>query len=102
MKLDEDKLFKYSSLQGEFVKELGLKEGIESIVLYEYEKVYYKSTAILKILRSLGSVWVFTNIFYIIPTFIRDFITALTKHTNFNIRTISQIEGIVGRNYLGI
>lgn len=85
MKLDEDKLFKYSSLQGEFVKKLGLKEGIESIVLYEDGTVYYKSTAILKILRSLGGIWVFTNIFYVVPTFIRDAIYDVIAKYRYNI-----------------
>jgi predicted DCC family thiol-disulfide oxidoreductase YuxK len=85
IKLDEEKLFKYSSLQGEFVKKLDLKKGIESIVLYEEGNLYYKSTAILKILRSLGGVWIFTNIFYIIPTFIRDYIYDVIAKYRYNI-----------------
>ncbi|MCF6244284.1 MAG: DCC1-like thiol-disulfide oxidoreductase family protein, partial [Sulfurovum sp.] len=35
---------------------------------------YYKSTAILKIVRSLGGVGILANILYVIPRFIRDFI----------------------------
>ncbi len=72
MKLDENKVLKYSSLQGEFAKTLDLDPGIDSIVLYEEGQLYYKSTAILKILRSLGGIWVFVNVFYLIPTFLRD------------------------------
>ena len=74
MRLDEEKIFKYTSLQGEYVKKLAIPERLESIVFYEEGKLYYKSTAILKILRSLGGIWIITNMFYIIPTFIRDFI----------------------------
>ena len=74
MKLDEEKQFKYSSLQGEYIKGLELEEGVESIILYEEGTLYYKSTAILKILRSLGGVWIVVNIFYLIPKSIRDFI----------------------------
>lgn len=74
MQLDESKVFKYTSLQGEYVKTLKLNKGIESIILYQDGKLYYKSTAILKIVRSLGGLWVFSIIFYLIPRSIRDFI----------------------------
>ena len=74
IKLDHNKIFKYTSLQGDFVKTLDIPENLDSIVFYEDHTLYYKSTAILKILRSLGGLWVFTNVFYIIPRFIRDFI----------------------------
>ena len=74
IKLDKDKLFKYTSLQGEYVKKLDIAKDLESIVFYEEGKIYYKSTAVLKILRSLGGVGILANIFFIIPKFIRDFI----------------------------
>ena len=73
IKLDTNKIFQYTSLQGEFVKTLNIEADIDSIIFYDDETVYYKSTAILKILRSLGGVWVVTNIFYLIPVSIRDF-----------------------------
>ena len=74
MKLDEEKIFKYTSLQGKYVKGLDVEEGLESIIFYEDGILYYKSTAILKILRSLGGIWVFSNMLYIIPRFLRDYI----------------------------
>lgn len=74
IKLDKCRLFKYTSLQGEYVKTLNLNDSIQSIVYIENGQAYYKSTAILKILRSLGGIWVYTTIFYIIPPAIRDFI----------------------------
>ncbi len=74
IKLDKDKLFKYTSLQGEYVKKLEIAKDLDSIVFYEEGQLYYKSTAILKILRSLGRVGILANIFFIIPKFIRDFI----------------------------
>lgn len=74
IKLDKCRLFKYASLQGEYVKTLNLNDSIQSIVYLENGQVYYKSTAILKILRSLGGIWAYTTIFYIIPPTIRDFI----------------------------
>jgi len=72
IKLDKHKIFKYTSIQGEFINSLDVKEDIDTIIFYENDKLYYKSTAILKILRSLGGLWIFVNIFYIIPRFIRD------------------------------
>jgi len=74
MKLDTQKRFKYTSNQGEFAKTLDIEPDMDSIIYYEDGILYYKSTAILKILRSLGSIWVISNIFYLIPKVIRDFI----------------------------
>ena len=72
MRLDKKKIFKYSSLQGEFVKTLNVDDGLDSIILYEDGELYYKSTAILKILKNLGGLWKMTMIFYLLPTFVRD------------------------------
>ena len=74
MRIDTQKRLHYSSLQGEFVKRLALKPNIDSIVFYEDGTLYYKSTAILKILRSLGGIWIVTNLFYLIPRVLRDYI----------------------------
>ena len=72
--LDTHKIFLYTSLQGEFVKTLDLEPNIDSIIFYEDGTLYYKSTAILKILRSLGGLWIITSVFYLIPRVVRDFI----------------------------
>ena len=74
IRLDKKRIFKYTSLQGEYVKTLGIDEEIDSIIFYDNSTLQYKSTAILKILRSLGGVWIFTSIFYITPKGVRDFI----------------------------
>ena len=72
--LDTKKHFHYTSLQGEFVKTLNLEPSIDSIIFYDDGIVYYKSTAILKILHSLSGMWTLANLFYIIPKVVRDFI----------------------------
>lgn len=74
LKLDKQKQFKYTSLQGEFIKTLDIDADIDSIIFYEDGTLYYKSTAILQILRSLGGIWVFINVFYIIPKVVRDYL----------------------------
>jgi predicted DCC family thiol-disulfide oxidoreductase YuxK/uncharacterized membrane protein YphA (DoxX/SURF4 family) len=73
LKLDEEKIFRYSSLQGEYAKGLSLpSEAMESIVFVEDDKLYYKSNAVLKIVISLGGVWRVMGIFYLIPRVMRD------------------------------
>ena len=72
--LDKKSLLKYTPIQGEFIKTLEIEPDIDSIIFYDEGTLYYKSTAILHILRSLGGIWVFTNVFYIIPKVVRDFI----------------------------
>lgn len=74
IKLDKHKKFLYTSLQGEFIKTLDINPDIDSIIYYDGETLYYKSTAILKILQDLGVLWRISTIFYLIPTVIRDFI----------------------------
>jgi len=85
IKLDKHKLFHYTPLQGEFVKTLEITPDIDSIIFYEDGTLYYKSTAILKILRSLGGIWVLTSIFYIIPNFIRDAIYDLIAKYRYKV-----------------
>jgi len=74
IKLDTHKIFRYSSLQGEFVKTLEIEPDMDSIIYYEDGIIYYKSTAILKILQALGGLWTMTTIFYLIPRVLRDLI----------------------------
>lgn len=85
IKLDTKKIFQYTSLQGEFVKTLDIEPGIDSIIFYEDGSLYFKSTAILKILRSLGGLWIFTQFFYIIPRVLRDFIYDVIAKYRYNI-----------------
>ena len=85
IKLDRKKQFLYTSLQDEFIKTLNIEPKIDSIIYYEDGDLFYKSTAILKILRSLGGIWVFANLFYIIPRAIRDFIYDLVAKYRYKI-----------------
>lgn len=85
MKLDTKKIFQYTSLQGEFVKTLAIEPEIDSIIFYEDGSIYYKSTAILKIFRSLGGMWIFTQFLYILPRVLRDFIYDVIAKYRYNI-----------------
>ena len=85
IRIDTQKRFHYTSLQGEFVKTLNVKPHIDSIIFYEDGTLYYRSTAIIKILRSLGGIWIFTNLFYLIPRVIRDYIYDLIATNRYRI-----------------
>ena len=85
MKLDTQKRFKYTSLQGEFVITLDIEPDMDSIIYYENSIIYYKSTAILKIFQALGGVWKITAIFYLIPKVIRDFLYDLIAKYRYKI-----------------
>lgn len=77
VKSDGKDVFRFTSLQSEKGRKLRYKYqvdfSIDSIVLIEIDAVYIKSTAALRILKTLGG---FPAIFYglvIVPKFIRDF-----------------------------
>ncbi len=72
IKLDTQNRFHYTSNQGEFVKTLDIEPELDSIIYYEDGILYYKSTAILKILQALGGLWSMTTVFYLIPRILRD------------------------------
>jgi len=45
---------------------------VDSIILYEGEKVFTKSSAALKIASKLGGLWPAMNVFWVLPKFLRD------------------------------
>jgi predicted DCC family thiol-disulfide oxidoreductase YuxK len=78
IKRDNKNYFRFSPLQSEFSKNILNKNNIstvnyESIILFENEKIYLKSTAAIKIAKHLRGFWKLTFILIIIPPFIRDF-----------------------------
>ncbi|GAB4344971.1 MAG: thiol-disulfide oxidoreductase DCC family protein [Flammeovirgaceae bacterium] len=78
--IDRDPKSKYlfASLQSEIgqkkMKEVGLDPNkLNSIVLIENGKVFQKSTAALKIAGNLTGLWFLCQVFFILPSFLRDF-----------------------------
>jgi len=55
-----------------------------SVVFYNNEKVYYKSTAILNIIRELPFPWNLFYVFKIVPTFIRDYCCKVIGKNRYN------------------
>ncbi len=85
IKLDRHKVLRYTSLNGEHIKDLGIPKELDSIIFSEDGTLYYKSTAILKILRSLGGIWVLVNVFYLIPKVVRDVVYDAIAKYRYNI-----------------
>ncbi|MDZ4846967.1 MAG: DCC1-like thiol-disulfide oxidoreductase family protein [Chitinophagales bacterium] len=77
IKRDKKKRFKFASLQSDFAQQLFKKQqfdsqGIDSVVLFENDKLHVRSTAALKIARKLDRMWFLFYSFVIIPAPLRD------------------------------
>lgn len=77
IKRDTRNVFSFASLQSDFanqsVKLFDIRfEQVDSIILVENDKIYYRSTAALRIARKLNGLWSLLYVFIIVPSFIRD------------------------------
>ncbi|MBC8984885.1 DUF393 domain-containing protein [Pedobacter sp. N36a] len=61
------------------------QEELNTIILLENGKVYYRSTAALRIARKLSGLWPLLYGFIIIPPFIRDFCYQLISKNRYRI-----------------
>jgi predicted DCC family thiol-disulfide oxidoreductase YuxK len=87
---DKDDHFRFVTLQSD----LGLviqdklnidKKSLDSIILYIPNDGYYvRSTAALKIINDFSGIWKLTQIFYVIPLFIRDYIYNTVAKNRYN------------------
>lgn len=79
IKRDKKAKIKFASLQSEAGKQIMQQfniptEYIDSIILVENNKVFYKSTAALRLSKKMDGLWPLIYIFIIIPAFIRNFV----------------------------
>ncbi|MGY2610619.1 thiol-disulfide oxidoreductase DCC family protein [Bacillus pretiosus] len=76
LKWDHKKKINFTSLQGRTHQELANKRlvnpNIDSIIFIKNEKTFYKSSAIIEILKTIHPLGVLCNFMYIVPKFIRD------------------------------
>ncbi len=77
IKKDKKKQFRFASLQGKAGQELLKKfnspaDQFNSFILAEGDHIYNRSTAVLRMLRKLGSGWQLFYGFIIVPRFIRN------------------------------
>lgn len=79
IKHDSRQQFKFASLQSDAANQILLQFGknnseLNSIILIQNNKIYSKSSAILRVVKNLGGITSLTFIFWIIPKPIRDFV----------------------------
>ncbi|MFA4853630.1 MAG: DCC1-like thiol-disulfide oxidoreductase family protein [Bacteroidales bacterium] len=90
IKRDKKAKFLFVSLQSasgqSMFKKFGLPtDDFDSVVYIRSDKYFLKSSAILHILKELGSIWKLFFIFIIIPNFICDFIYKIIAKTRYKI-----------------
>lgn len=79
IKRDKKDRFRFGALQEEpglsLLKEYGINTlDTDSIILIENNKAYTKSTAALKVAKSLSGGWPLLYVFMIVPRFIRNWV----------------------------
>ncbi len=74
IKRDKKAKIKFAPLQGTIAQNLIGTPQYDSLVLFEKGKIYYRSTAALKVAAKLSGLWPLLYVFIVIPPFIRDFI----------------------------
>ena len=85
---DRKNNFRFASLQSDFARQLFQQlqfdaSGIDSVVLYENGKLYVRSTAALKIARSLSGLWFLLYGLIVVPPFIRDAVYDFIAHNRY-------------------
>lgn len=104
--LDTNHTFYFAPLQGETAQKLLPAQDraqLNSVIYYESEKLFYSSTAILKILIGLGGVFRIFNFFWAIPRPLRDLIygfVARNRYRWFGEREFCRLPKPEERSYL--
>jgi predicted DCC family thiol-disulfide oxidoreductase YuxK len=87
--LDRDKngYFNYAPNEGKtaaslFQKRIG-DSSPDSIVLFEHDKFYFRSTAALRIARKLSGAWPILYIFMLIPSPVRDWVYNIIANNRY-------------------
>jgi predicted DCC family thiol-disulfide oxidoreductase YuxK len=84
---DDKELFRFASLQSdageELLKKYNVPDDVDSMILIENGKVYYKSSAALRISRHLRGAWKLFYVFMIVPPPIRNVVYDLIAKNRF-------------------
>ena len=86
---DPRAIFKFAPLQSEIGKKLLSRydndlQDLDTIILIEHGKLYFKSTAALRITKKLGYLWQLLYIFVLVPGPIRDYIYDIVAKNRYN------------------
>ena len=77
MRKDKKGKLRFATLQGKTADQLIAIKGkvnMDTIILYDNGKIYYRSTAALKLFTTLGGTWKLMAMFFIVPPFLRNFV----------------------------
>lgn len=99
IKRDKKKVFKFAALQSDAAKKFIGENSIaslpnESVVLIVDKQIFYKSTALLKIIKKLSFPWKLLYGFSALPKGLRDYIydfIAAYRYKIFGMRTVCKI-----------
>lgn len=75
---DKKHILKFASLQSGLAQSILPEDAafkaddLNTIIYYRQGKVYFRSSAVIKIVSDLGGIYTLTGIFFIIPSFIRN------------------------------
>ena len=77
LKRDRRKKFRFASLQGEYGQQVLKANGLSQVdfdtfILVDGDRVYFRSTGVLLIIKQLGGAWPLLYPFIFLPAFIRD------------------------------
>lgn len=96
---DKKDLFRLAALQSEAGQKLldkcGLaKSDFDTFILIEGNVIYFKSTAVLKIVKDISGALKILSMFIFLPEFIRDWVydlVAINRHKIFGIKDVCRI-----------
>jgi predicted DCC family thiol-disulfide oxidoreductase YuxK len=88
IKRDPSKIFRFASLQSKFGQDLLQrfqlpKDDFDTMVLVEGERVFKRSTAALKVAKSLRFPWPLFYVFILVPPFIRNFFYRIVARNRY-------------------
>lgn len=103
---DKAHYYCFAPLQGSTAAELLSAEDLkdlDTVIYYEAGKIYYRSTAILKILIGLGGVYRLAAIGWLVPPLLRDLLykfIAKKRYSWFGQRDFCRLPTSSEKNYL--
>lgn len=87
LKRDRAGIFSFAPLQGNYAKEMEpeASKNLNTMIYLVSGQRYYRTGAILRILRDLGGIWYLVWVFWFVPFFIRDFFYGLIARNRYRI-----------------
>lgn len=87
LKRDRAGIFSFAPLQGNYAKEMEpeASKNLNTMIYFVSGQRYYRTGAILRILRDLGGIWYLAWVFWFVPFFIRDFLYGLIARNRYRI-----------------